>query len=187
MKPSTRPGQSLDWVKKIILQHSGRLEKKELCLVFVRGYYRDSMGKPGVNDRGIYDDACFLVGFGDHQVFASFNANTDPSVYRKRVAVLKEGVWWWKKGKHGLSRPNPYWALRQARGVTVIRDGAGEDRDGPPRFWINIHKGTKTNTSSLGCLTIYPTQYDSFLKLVYDYMERYQIKEIPGIVVEQQG
>lgn len=62
-------------------------EKYAVVLVGVRGYYLDSMGTVGKNDRGIYDDAIFLV---TPDTFASFNANTDPSAFKTGVSVLKK-------------------------------------------------------------------------------------------------
>ena len=109
-------------------------------LVGVRGYYHDDHEE---NDRGIYDDAMFLV---SPQNFVSFNANVDPSVARKGIAKLKAGVWLYKLGIHGLTRPKPqrYRALVQAAVVTVIRDGQGPDTG---MFGINI-----------GCFVIFQAQ-----------------------------
>jgi hypothetical protein len=58
------------------------------------------MGKPGVNDRGLYDDAIFI---DSADGFTSFNgSNTDPSKRRegigtgsqKGVAKVKAGAWY---------------------------------------------------------------------------------------------
>ncbi len=124
----------------------------------VRGYYRDSMGKVGVQERGIYDDAIFVVG---PDVFAAFNANTDPSFFRKGVASLMPGWYPYRPGKHGISRPGGgYPAFRPAtRGeaLPVYRDG----EDGiskRPGIAINIHRGGINTTSSEGCQTIHPAQ-----------------------------
>lgn len=147
-----------------------------LVVVGYRGYYRDSMGAPGVDDRGIYDDAIFV---DTRQVTAAFNGNTDPTGYRKGrgqgegtrgMASLNAGVWYAHKfGRHR----NKYLALCQtAAAVTVTRDGD------PPyahsgMFGINIHRGGYGTTSSLGCQTIHPSQWEGFIGLVKDQAVRY--------------
>lgn len=146
----------------------------------IRGYYKTTMGNPVKNDRGIYDDALFIV---SPDMFGSFNANTDPSTYKSGIANLKQGVWWYKPGKHKINSPSGYPALIQADKVTVLRDGQGEDTG---FFGINIHKGGFNTTSSLGCQTIHPTQWDSFINTVYDQLKRYKQTKLPYILIEQQ-
>jgi lysozyme len=100
-----------------------------VCLVGIRGYYRDTMGAKGKNDVGLYDDAIILVSPNAH---VAWNANVDPSRLgwnanaRKPMAQLKSGVYRYKIGQHGISRGNPYKALVQAGPVTVLR-GTGEE------------------------------------------------------------
>lgn len=148
-----------------------------VMIVGVRGYYEDSMGKPGQNDRGIYDDAIFVIGPG---VFRSFNANTDPSIHRRGIAVLKPGVHPYKKGMH----KGKYWALRPATAgekLPVTRDGIEVPW---PGVAINIHKGGKNSTSSEGCQTLYPNQWQEFIGLVYDLMARHKQPVVPYVLVE---
>ncbi len=169
--PPSRPKEARKEIEKIIAASN---VKSDVVLVGVRGYYRDTMGKPGVNDRGIYDDAIFLV---SPEAFVSFNANCDPSCCRPGMAMLKTGVYecvkWRHKGK--------YDALQIVRDC-VTRDGQpGEDTG---RHGINLHKGGVGQTSSEGCQTIVPTQYDAFIKLVYSEMDRHGQKTIPYILVE---
>jgi lysozyme len=156
----------------------------EVALVGIRGYYRDSMGEVGKNDRGIYDDAIFIV---SPNAYATFNANTDPSIRRAGIAVLKPGVHRYRKGKHGLSKPGGgYPALRPAtpgEQLPVTRDGEGEgDSMG---IAINIHKGGTRTTSSEGCQTLYPSQWPAFVALVYSEMDRAGQKTIPYLLVEE--
>ena len=98
-----------------------------MLVVGIRGYYRDSLGEPGENDRGIYDDAAFVVG---PETFAAFNANTDPSRFRYGVASLMPGCHPYKPGLHGISRPDGgYPAFRPAtryEELPVRRDGDDE-------------------------------------------------------------
>lgn len=155
----------------------------DFALIGIRGYYRDTMGKPGLNDRGIYDDAIILI---TPTAYITFNANTDPSIAQRGVAVLAPGVWWYKIGIHGLSktRKAQYKALVQAAKVTVIRDGKGEDTG---MFGINIHRGSLHSTSSLGCQTIYPPQWGSFIAAVESEMNRHGRTTIPYLLIEEQG
>lgn len=168
--PPRKPQATREQIEGLI---SG-LDKRLVHLVGVRGYYRDSMGKKGVNDRSVYDDSIFLIG---PDVFVSFNANVDPSIYRHRVAVLKEGFWSYKLGIHGLSKPKSqqYQALVQAAPVTVVRDGVGNDTGW---FGINIHRGGYNTTSSLGCQTLPPAQWPSFIELVKSQMKIHGQKTI---------
>lgn len=143
-----------------------------------RGYYLNSMGKVGENDRALYDDAVAVVGPG---IFATFNFNTDPGAYREGMACLEPGVHVYQPGPHPMAAPN-YPAFRQAREVVVRRDQTAEFKAGVQHpkygyclgegrwrglFGINIHRGGNTRTSSLGCQTVPPDQWDEFHKTVH--------------------
>lgn len=175
--PPSRPMQKRDQTAALLLKAG---VTTTLALLGVRGYYRDTLGKPGVNDRGIYDDAIFLYSPEAH---VAFNANTDPSVARKHIAALKAGVWQYKVGIHGLSKPKTqqYTALVQAGEVTVIRDQEGPDTG---YFGINIHRGSYNGTSSLGCQTIFPDQWPAFIALVQSELKRAGQKAIHYVLVE---
>lgn len=149
-----------------------------------RGYYRDSLGKAGVNERGIFDDAIVVVGTA---VLEAFNANTDPATFKVGMATLVPGVWHYKLGIHGLSKPKErqYRALVQAAPVTVERDGA---TFGAPRirdtgyFGINQHAAGNYETLSAGCQTIYKPQWPTYLALVEDLMADAGAESIPYIL-----
>ena len=181
MVPGNRPQREREWAAKF-LSDAG-VSPAKAALLGVRGYFRDSMGVVGKNDRGIYDDALFVV---TPATFESYNANTDPSVTRRNVAVLKAGLWWYKRGIHGLSKPvsQQYMALVQAAEVTVVRDGVGDDTGW---FGINIHRGSYQSTSSLGCQTIHPDQWEKFYALVTAELRRLGQTTIPYLLIEQQG
>lgn len=177
MIPASRPQRSEAEVRAIIAK---RGVTASVVLVGYRGYYSTTFGKPG-NDRAVYDDAIFLVA---PEFFASYNANVDPSAFREGIANLVEGVHLYKLGIHGLSKPKhlQYEALVQAAKVTVNRDKKGKDTG---MFGINIHRGGYRGTSSLGCQTIPPAQWDSFIASVKDQMKRNLQKTIPYILVNE--
>lgn len=152
-------------------------------VVAIRGYYRDTMGKPGENDRGIYDDAIILIGPNYYQ---TFNANTDPSKYKKGVAKLIPDLHYFKKGKHGISKPGGgYPAFRpdtKDEGLDVTRDGSVGIFRG---IAINIHKGGYNTTSSDGCQTIHPDQWLEFQQTAYKLMTQEGIRSLPYLLIEQ--
>lgn len=176
--PKSKPQAKRNQVETY-LQHIDR-DVYQCCLVGIRGYYLNTMGKPGVNDRKIYDDAIFLLG---PETFAAFNANCDPGAFQKHMANLKAGTWFYKLGIHGLSKPKDrqYRALVQAADVTVVRDLEGEQTG---RFGINIHRGGTTKVSSIGCQTIVPAQWPAFIALVEAELKKVNQKVIPYILVE---
>lgn len=185
MLPPPRPLQPIESIKAILSANRLTIiglfpaydERAHIVLLGIRGYYAD-LGAPG-NDRNIYDDAMFIV---SPSVYAAFNANTDPSLFRPGIASLKAGVWLYKKGKHPL-HPKPgktnYDALRQAAPVTVIRDGGKEETG---LFGINIHRGGRNSTGSEGCQTIYPDQWDAFIETAYAEMTRCQQAVVPYVL-----
>lgn len=175
------PGRRPQWPEKRVrglIQDHGVQDR--VVLVGVRGYYLDTMGAKGVNDRKMYDDAVFLVAPG---VFRSFNANTDPGAFRPGIATLLPGVWRYKVGVHGISKPpaKRYLALVQADAVRIVRDGGGEHRG---FFGINIHKGSRLSVSSEGCQTIWPGQWGEFLELVRAQLIVQSQSVVPYVLIE---
>jgi len=153
-----------------------------VALLGVRGYYRDTMGKPGVNDRAIYDDAIVLV---SDRVYRTFNANCDPGAFRKDIANLVPGIWLYKVGTHGWNKPpaKRYTALVQYSEVAVHRDGWAKPVRG--FFGINIHKGSRLSVSSLGCQTLWPGQWDEFISTVREQLEAAGRAVLPYVLVEE--
>jgi hypothetical protein len=174
-----------DIAKKLV---SLKMGQHGVYVIAFRGYYQDTMGKPGVNDRNLYDD-CFCVVTPNE--FATFNANTDPSVYRdangnkQGIATLIPGLHYFKKGKHGISRPGGgYNAFRPAtpdESLPVWRDGCGDKIF--KGIAINIHRGGYNSTSSEGCQTVYPVQWNKYQVGVYDYMTRYKQDVLPYALI----
>jgi hypothetical protein len=180
--PAGKPRLSNAELEKLLRPFNLDRDRYPVIVVGIRGYYKNTMGAPKVNDRGIYDDALFIH---SPSVMAAYNGNTDPSRYRsghgtgentKGIASLNPGAWFVHKfAKH----KNQYLALCQRLGpVTVTRDGnppyEDSDLNRPAGYFgINIHRGGYNGTSSLGCQTIHPTQWDSFINLAVDQAKRY--------------
>jgi lysozyme len=185
--PKTRPRITAQDVEEIARKHG---VKDAVAIVGIRGYYLRTLGDPKKNDRGIWDDCIAVI---SPTAFAAYNGNTDPSFWRKGIASLVEGVHHYRKGKHGISRGNPYPALRPANpseSLPVTRDGRLGRSQGVA---INIHRGGSINstsasvTSSLGCQTIPREQWPSFVNLVYGEMDRYGQKVIPYVLTSAQS
>jgi lysozyme len=172
------------------------VDQGKVCVLAIRGYYLDSMGAPGENDRRIYDDAHFIC-WPDGM--ASYVANTDPNGYRKGhgtgrskgMAMLKSGIHIYGTGLH-----KGQLAFRQCERFTVTRDGSpAYDHLG----WhaINWHKGGHTSTSSLGCQTNPSTLFTGEIRpLVYRLLDRYKnpkrkndrgesVRSLPYILLEE--
>lgn len=176
-RPSTRPKMTRDEVIALVERRHVDVDVEAvvrdvgLMVVGVRGYYRDSLGAPGANDRGIYDDALFLILPGGGML--ACNANTDPSRVRKGsgtgagkgMARLNPGVWRvYQFDVHRRGTASGHEALCQRAGpVSVTRDGVDGDYVQTGDFGINIHRGGNTTTSSEGCQTIPPDQWEGFI------------------------
>ena len=180
MIPASRPKQKREATLKLLARHK---VTDPVVLVGVRGYY-SKMGPTPFNDRGIYDDALILVS-GGGDVYATFNANADPAgrginpKIKKGYASLKPGVWTYKLGRHGIRSGKPYKALVQGAPVTVVRDGGKEETGW---FGINVHRGSRTSTSSEGCTTVPEPCWSGLIALVESEMKRHNAKTLSYVL-----
>lgn len=181
--PPKRPHRSLERLKAVLAFYKQSINVP--VIVFVRGYYLDTMGKPGTDDLNIYDDACFLIG-NDFKLFESYNANTNPSFMRRggrALAQLNLGKYRFYRGMH----KNKYPALRAyPEGVTLPVTREGKLSTGQ---YINIHKGSTNYRAndivwSEGCLTLPDTQYGDFRQRVWAEMDRVHADTIDVILLE---
>jgi len=172
--PAARPRLSSTDLRNLSRKAGHDRQKHPLLIVGIRGYYRDTMGAHGVNDRGIYDDAIFI---DSPNGTVAFNGNTDPSGYRKGygtkagqkgMATLKPGLW----ACHRFGKHKSYPALIQTGGeLTVLRDGTPDYED-TGYFGINIHRGGRNTTSSEGCQTVHPDQWPAFISMATSEAKR---------------
>lgn len=173
--PRSKPQRPRTQIEELIEEHG--LPTDLPVLVGIRGYYKDSMGKPGKNDQAMYDDALFVI---SPESFNSYNFNTDPQKAGFKHAMLVPGKYKFYKGKH----KGKYNALRPyPEGVRLpcTRDGVRSMCSA-----TNIHKGGFNDTFSEGCQTIYPTQYDAAMRDdIYKLMTKYGLATIDYLLVEE--
>jgi len=189
MKPKKKPENGFNWFNSAIIDYAKAIGKDAVVLVGIRGYYQDSMGVKGKNDRGMYDDALIWLNIATGFI-ATYNGNCDPSAYRKGtgrgsekgMASLKAGAWRYQPGLH-----KGYAAFRQAAKVTVVRDGTAGNYEDTGDFGINIHRGGVSGTSSLGCQTLPVDQWDDFKATGYKLLKDAGQKTFCYILLEKQG
>ena len=188
--PNNKPRMTTAEIEALIKPFKIDRKAFPLVVVGIRGYYRDSMGKVGENDRGLYDDAIFI---STPNMSVSYNGNTDPSSYRKGfgkgtekgMASLNPGIYY----AHKIGKHKGYQALAQLSGVVkVTRDGNPPYQD-EGYFGINIHRGDYSSTSSAGCQTIARDQWLSFITNVVTEAKRLYGKGwsstvIPYVLIE---
>ena len=168
---SGRPQLTVTKLREYLSPHQTELQDRDVIVVGLRGYFPKSLGPTAGNDRNVYDDAIALW-IPAEGTFAAFNGNTDPSRVRKGagtgehkgMAVLDPGVWpVYRFAMHRGSSPHEA-ICERAGPVSVTRDGDPPYRD-PGNHHINIHRGGYYATSSLGCQTLPPEQWDEFYGL----------------------
>lgn len=168
-------------------------------ILAVRAYYRDSIGRVGLNETGVYDDAMFLCAPG---IFRAVNANADPSNLGwnpgvgKPYAMLQPGLWYFRRGAHKGKKL----ALRQCTDEEASEHGIPNDGEFKVMrmfgendarnyketgyFAINVHSGGYTSTSSWGCLTIPPEDYPDFMTQVWDSSIKCRQSRIPVLLID---
>lgn len=153
-----------------------------VMVLAIRGYYLNSQGEAGENDRGIYDDAMILIG---PNYFQAFNANTDPRKHEKGIAQLLPGWHSFRQGWHGYGKASGHQAFRCANPdevSPVLRDGQNGIQKG---LTINLHSGGFTNTNSAGCQTVQKDQWREFKDAAYKLMNQEGQKILPYLLVEE--
>lgn len=192
IRPPARPKMTRAALTALVRETHPNAKLPAVWVAGVRGYYPDTLGVKGRNDRGVYDDAIFVVTPKD---FLAFNGNTDPGAFRKGrgtgagkgMARLKPGLYRSHAlGVHKAGKPGGHPALIQTVApVTVVRDGIDGDYEDTGFFGINIHRGGITRTNSEGCQTVPPDQWAEFYGAVRGAMLAAQEAVLPYVLLEQ--
>ena len=172
--PPARPKATADEILAIVRDHGLDADAEKVLMVGIRGYYKNTLGKPFENDRNLYDDAMFVIARGG---IVSFNCNVDPSKYRKGIASLATGIYKATKWRHKGKYP----ALQIVRDRVNRDDQTGTDEG---RHGINFHYGGDADTWSEGCQTFPRAQYWQFQGLIYELMDTYKLKEVTYLLTE---
>jgi len=188
----TRLRLSSKELEALLKPFAKKLKEHPLRLIAIRGYFKNE--SDDIEDTiktDIYNDAIFVYG---PSVCAVYRANTDSSVKRRKtptpfgVPKLEPGLYMAHKFEIYRGKKDKYPALCQKLGpVSVIRDGESVIQSG--YFGIDIHKGALGTTSTEGCQTIHPAQWDSFYHLAKDQAVRlfggkWKKQVIPYILIE---
>lgn len=194
-QPKHRPSNSQFWfVSKLndTLLKFGKepWDGKSLVLFGLEGYYLNSIGEKGKNDRNTFDDVIAVI---SERMFLTVNANLDPtnrkeghgSNREKGMATIHYGVHEdaYAIGPHRSIFP----AIRQVGKVIVRRDADDQVPKDQLLFIddqmyyleigdhqaLNFHPSGLRSTGSLGCQTI-PRgfQWDLFIQAVVSESKR---------------
>jgi lysozyme len=191
--PQEKPKLTRDALHKLLAPLKIDRIKYPIVTVGIRGYYKN-MGVAGVNDLQMYDDALFL---DLPDATYNYNGNVDPGYVKfgagkgdgKGMAHLKAGLYF--AHQFGMHK-GQYEAIIQTGGeVTVTRDGH-PNYDDKGYFGINQHKGGYTKTSSEGCQTWHPDQWQDFIDKAHAAGHKYfgadfRKRIIPYVLIENTG
>lgn len=187
-RPKERPRATrqelVDRLEKVIANDrrsfAAHLTETPLAFVGIRGYYANTFGRTGENDRIYYDDALFLVENVKNGIFESFNFNTDPSVtFKKFVATLKANEIY-QCVKHQHKGQYHAWQIIQD---IVSRDGVSGWDIG--RHGINFHYDAEYFSKfSLGCQTVPRSQWLDFQSESYRLADKHKLATVKYLLIE---
>jgi len=177
--PQNKPQYKREDAETILKIYKKPLDR--CYLIAFRGYYSQTF-QPRGNNIGVYDDALVVI---SPDTFTTFNFNVDPSSQATGRANLCAGIWQFEIGIHNRSKAKSkqYTALIQDEAQFLIkRFNQGTKLES--YRGINLHRGGNTTTSSLGCLTVPPIQWDSAINLIIAQMNKHNQKKIELILID---
>ena len=157
--PARKPNITADKATRYLLHGGMKSDYTGTAVLLIRGYYLDSQGVAGRNDRNTYDDAvvaCTVVR-GSVTEWRASNGNVDPFRSGRKSdgrgwPVVQPGVHHYRFGLHR----GKYVALKPYYPAIVVRDGSTRREH---NMTINGHAGGATWTWSWGCWTVPSSQY----------------------------
>ena len=187
--PRSKPQAALSVVMDSAKQEWNKSYEKdmfpELFVLAVRGYFSQTIGEAG-NDINVYDDAHFIV---SPLGISAWNSNVDPTRYGwnakagKYMARLSAGCWKFQRLIHRAK----YQAFGQGDNlvrVDRVRADGSIARVETGLFGINDHLGGENGTSSEGCMTHPPTQWNDYRKKLNKVLALASLKQFDFILVE---